>query len=165
MVAGLLFLSGYLWVRAEREGRHGHWSAVAVWAGSLCVKPTTLVAAPAFVRCGKTKAVAIGLAAVVALSAPYLLIMQSDPSCLWRHASFGLAHSGNLGLRALLQTAAHAAAGQCPPASAPPLPPPRGRSTKEHFQVIQAERALTSERLTSGWNRIPPLKGPRALLN
>ena len=33
----------------------------------------------------------------------------------------------------------------------PPLAPPNGMSTMAHFQAIQAARALTSSRLTSGW--------------
>ena len=33
----------------------------------------------------------------------------------------------------------------------PPLPPPKGRPAREHFQVIQAASAFTSSWLTWGW--------------
>ena len=46
----------------------------------------------------------------------------------------------------------------------PPLPPPRGMSTTEHFQVIQVARARTVSTVSWGWKRMPPLHGPRASL-
>ena len=46
----------------------------------------------------------------------------------------------------------------------PPLPPPRGMSTTEVFQVIQAASARTVSMVSSGCQRIPPLFGPRAQL-
>ncbi len=46
----------------------------------------------------------------------------------------------------------------------PPLPPPNGTWATAHFHVIQAARAVTSSRVTAGWNRMPPLAGPRAML-
>ena len=46
----------------------------------------------------------------------------------------------------------------------PPLPPPYGRLVTAHFQVIQLARALTSSKLTSGWNLIPPFAGPLVML-
>jgi hypothetical protein len=33
----------------------------------------------------------------------------------------------------------------------PPLPPPNGRSTTAHFQVIQKASAVTSSSVTPGW--------------
>src|SRR5438046_9627205 len=47
----------------------------------------------------------------------------------------------------------------------PPFAPPKGMSAMLHFQVIQHARALTSSRVTLGWQRIPPLEGPRASLS
>src|SRR4029453_6612443 len=46
----------------------------------------------------------------------------------------------------------------------PPLPPPKGMFISAVFHVIKAEKHRISSRLTFGWNRSPPLKGPRALL-
>ncbi len=46
----------------------------------------------------------------------------------------------------------------------PPLPPPSGMSTTEHFQVIQVARALTVSMVSWGWKRMPPLHGPRESL-
>src|SRR5437867_6570534 len=46
----------------------------------------------------------------------------------------------------------------------PPLAPPKGMLTVAHFQVIQEARAFTSSSVTSGWYRMPPLPGPRAML-
>ncbi len=46
----------------------------------------------------------------------------------------------------------------------PPLAPPYGMFMSAHFHVIHMESALTSSRLVSGWNRIPPLAGPRVVL-
>ena len=46
----------------------------------------------------------------------------------------------------------------------PPLPPPSGMSTTAHFQVIHIERARTVSTVSCGWNRMPPLLGPRASL-
>jgi hypothetical protein len=46
----------------------------------------------------------------------------------------------------------------------PPFPPPNGRSTTAHFQVIQKASAVTSSSVTPGWKRIPPFAGPRAKL-
>lgn len=46
----------------------------------------------------------------------------------------------------------------------PPLAPPKGRSSKADFQVINEASARTSSRSVSGWKRRPPLKGPRAPL-
>ncbi len=46
----------------------------------------------------------------------------------------------------------------------PPLPPPRGMSTTAVFQVIHAARARTVSIVSCGWNRMPPLQGPRASL-
>ena len=43
----------------------------------------------------------------------------------------------------------------------PPLAPPNGTSTRAHFQVIHVASAATSDSPASGWNRIPPLPGPR----
>ena len=42
----------------------------------------------------------------------------------------------------------------------PPLAPPKGMFTTAHFQVIHAESARTSSRVTFLSNRIPPLPGP-----
>ncbi len=46
----------------------------------------------------------------------------------------------------------------------PPFPPPNGRFTTAHFQVIQAASALTSSSVTARSNRMPPLAGPREVL-
>ena len=46
----------------------------------------------------------------------------------------------------------------------PPLAPPNGTSTSAHFQVIHIASARTSSRSVCGWNRRPPLAGPRATL-
>src|SRR6266704_1352985 len=46
----------------------------------------------------------------------------------------------------------------------PPLAPPKGMPATAHFQVIHIESAFTSSMVTLGWNLIPPLYGPRALL-
>ncbi len=46
----------------------------------------------------------------------------------------------------------------------PPLAPPNGTSITAHFQVIQVASAFTSDADTEGWNRIPPLPGPRTVL-
>ncbi len=46
----------------------------------------------------------------------------------------------------------------------PPLPPPSGMSTTEHFQVIHMDRARTVSIVSWGWKRMPPLQGPRASL-
>ena len=46
----------------------------------------------------------------------------------------------------------------------PPLPPPRGISATEHFQVIHIARARTVSSVSEGWKRMPPLVGPRASL-
>src|SRR3712207_8658887 len=44
----------------------------------------------------------------------------------------------------------------------PPLPPPNGRSSAAHLNVIQNASDCTSSTFTRGWNRIPPLVGPRS---
>ena len=46
----------------------------------------------------------------------------------------------------------------------PPLLPPRGMSTTAHFHVIHIARARTVSMVSCGWNRMPPLPGPRASL-
>src|ERR1051325_519319 len=46
----------------------------------------------------------------------------------------------------------------------PPLPPQNGMSATAHFQVIHEASAETSSSDTSGWKRIPPFAGPRAML-
>ena len=46
----------------------------------------------------------------------------------------------------------------------PPLAPPYGRLVSAHFHVIHMASALTSSRSVSGWNRRPPLAGPRVTL-
>src|ERR1035437_9216641 len=46
----------------------------------------------------------------------------------------------------------------------PPLPPPSGMSTTEHFHVIHVARARTVSSVSCGWKRMPPLVGPRASL-
>ena len=43
----------------------------------------------------------------------------------------------------------------------PPLAPPNGISASAVFQVIKAARARTSSISAVGWNRMPPLYGPR----
>ncbi len=45
----------------------------------------------------------------------------------------------------------------------PPLAPPYGRFMTAHFQVIHMASARTSSSVTSGWYRIPPFVGPRAV--
>ena len=42
----------------------------------------------------------------------------------------------------------------------PPLPPPNGRSSAAHLNVIQNASDSTSSTLTLGWKRMPPLVGP-----
>src|SRR2546425_11205179 len=44
-----------------------------------------------------------------------------------------------------------------------PLAPPKGMFATAHFHVIQAAKALTSSRLTSGEYLMPPFDGPRIL--
>src|SRR3954470_7795823 len=46
----------------------------------------------------------------------------------------------------------------------PPLAPPKGIPISAHFHVIHIARDLTSSSSTSGWYRMPPLDGPRAML-
>src|SRR5262245_23445463 len=46
----------------------------------------------------------------------------------------------------------------------PPLPPPNGMSATAHFHVIHDASAETSSSETSGWKRMPPFAGPRAML-
>ncbi len=46
----------------------------------------------------------------------------------------------------------------------PPLAPPRGISTTEHFQVIHMDKARTVLIVSWGWKRIPPFPGPLASL-
>ena len=46
----------------------------------------------------------------------------------------------------------------------PPFAPPNGIPISAHFHVIHIDSALTSSRVTSGWYRIPPFDGPRAML-
>ena len=46
----------------------------------------------------------------------------------------------------------------------PPLAPPNGIPIRAHFQVIHIASAFTSSTVTSGWYRIPPFEGPRAML-
>ena len=46
----------------------------------------------------------------------------------------------------------------------PPFAPPNGMSTTAHLIVMSAASAITSRTSTAGWNRIPPLPGPRAVL-
>ena len=46
----------------------------------------------------------------------------------------------------------------------PPLAPPKGMFIRAHFQVIHIARAFTSSSVTSGWYRMPPFEGPRAML-
>ena len=46
----------------------------------------------------------------------------------------------------------------------PPFPPPKGMFTTAHFHVIHVASAFTSSSVTLGWNRIPPLAGPRVVL-
>ena len=46
----------------------------------------------------------------------------------------------------------------------PPLAPPNGTLATAVFQVISEASARTSSTFTSGWNRTPPLYGPRAPL-
>ncbi len=46
----------------------------------------------------------------------------------------------------------------------PPLPPPNGMLTTAVLSVMSAASAATSAALRSGWNLIPPLAGPRAVL-
>src|SRR5438270_347660 len=45
----------------------------------------------------------------------------------------------------------------------PPFPPPKGRSTTAHFQVMAMASAATSSWVRAGWKRRPPLAGPRAV--
>jgi hypothetical protein len=44
------------------------------------------------------------------------------------------------------------------------LAPPNGIPIRAHFQVIHIDSARTSSSTTSGWYRIPPFDGPRAML-
>ena len=46
----------------------------------------------------------------------------------------------------------------------PPLAPPNGIPISAHFQVIHIDSARTSSSTTSGWYRMPPFDGPRAML-
>ena len=46
----------------------------------------------------------------------------------------------------------------------PPLAPPNGIPAIAVFHVMRDASARTSSRSTSGWNRTPPLYGPRAPL-
>jgi hypothetical protein len=46
----------------------------------------------------------------------------------------------------------------------PPFAPPNGIPISAHFQVIHIASAFTSSSVTSGWYRIPPFDGPRAML-
>jgi len=46
----------------------------------------------------------------------------------------------------------------------PPFAPPKGKSSKAHFHVIQAASARTVSIVSSGWNRMPPLVMPLASL-
>ncbi len=42
----------------------------------------------------------------------------------------------------------------------PPLPPPNGRSSVAHLNVIQNASDWTSSTFTRGWKRTPPFVGP-----
>jgi hypothetical protein len=46
----------------------------------------------------------------------------------------------------------------------PPFPPPNGMFIRAVFHVISMAKHRISSSVTSGWNRRPPLNGPRALL-
>jgi hypothetical protein len=46
----------------------------------------------------------------------------------------------------------------------PPLPPPKGMFMSAVFHVMSMAKHRTSSKETVGWNRSPPLNGPRALL-
>ena len=46
----------------------------------------------------------------------------------------------------------------------PPLPPPNGTSSRAVFHVINAAKQRNSSSEAFGWNRSPPLNGPRAAL-
>src|SRR6185503_7318687 len=46
----------------------------------------------------------------------------------------------------------------------PPFAPPNGSPISEHFHVIHIASAFTSSSVTSGWYRMPPFDGPRAML-
>ncbi|CPM23948.1 Uncharacterised protein [Bordetella pertussis] len=48
--------------------------------------------------------------------------------------------------------------------SEPPLPPPMGRVVSAFFRVCSKARNFSTDRLTVGWKRMPPLKGPMAEL-
>lgn len=100
--AAAVFVSGYFWLRPGIGGRPRERLALAAWTASLCVKPITLALGPVFLKYRKYKATGICLAVAAALSLAYFAAMKSSPANLWRHASFGLPHSGNLGLRSLL---------------------------------------------------------------
>ncbi len=49
--------------------------------------------------------------------------------------------------------------------SEPPLPPPIGMPVSAFLKTCSKPRNLTMPSVVDGWNRSPPLYGPRALLN
>lgn len=100
--ASLMFVSGYFWLRHSAGRVQREHLALAAWTASLCVKPIALALCPVFLRYRKYRAMGVCLAVVAGLSMAYFAFMGSSPANLWRHASLGLPHSGNLGLRALL---------------------------------------------------------------
>ena len=49
--------------------------------------------------------------------------------------------------------------------SEPPLPPPIGSVVREFLRICSKPRNLTTDSVTVGWKRSPPLYGPMAELN
>ena len=49
--------------------------------------------------------------------------------------------------------------------SEPPFAPPIGNVVKAFLKICSKPKNFKIDKLTDGWKRIPPLKGPIALLN
>ena len=48
--------------------------------------------------------------------------------------------------------------------SEPPLPPPIGKVVSAFLNVCSKARNFSTDKVTEGWKRMPPLYGPMAML-